>query len=45
MEIDRERKLDLSKDEVKKIYIEKLELDMETDMRLAEVRVHTEEQA
>ena len=45
MQIDRERDHKLTKDQIREIYIEKLNLDMETDMRLAEVRVKTEEQA
>ena len=45
LEIDRARDLKLTRDQVKEIYMEKLDLDMETDIRLAEVRVQTEEQA
>ena len=45
LEIDRPRDIKQTRDQVKDIYMEKLDLDMETDIRLAEVRVETEEQA
>ena len=45
MEVDRERKHDLTRTKIKLIYKEKLTMDMDTDMRLADVRVQNEEQA
>ena len=45
LEIDRPRDIKLTREQVKEIYMEKLDLDMETDIRLAEVRVETELQA
>ena len=41
LEIDRPRDLKLTKEQIKDIYMEKLDLDMETDVRLADVRVES----